>query len=225
MRRQGAYSAGMNYFAHGRELLGEPYMLAGAAVPDWLNVSDRRVRVRRKEAEGFVEDGQAEIAALAQGIVRHHEDDAWFHGSRAFAEVSLELTLLCRDALPEDEGFRPSFLGHILVEILLDAELIASAPSELEAYYRALEEVDAGLVQRGVNRMSKRRAHRLAEFIEGFRQVRFLYDYADDDKLLYRLNQVMRRVKLPALPDSFQPALSVARGRVASRRDDLLAGV
>jgi hypothetical protein len=40
----------VNYFAHGRRFIDDPYFLAGTAVPDWLNVVDRQVRVRGRHA-------------------------------------------------------------------------------------------------------------------------------------------------------------------------------
>ena len=49
-----------------------------------------------------------------------------------------------------------------------------------------------------------------------------MYDYLDDGKLLSRLNQVMRRVKLPPLPPALLPFLPEARQRVSERRDELL---
>lgn len=215
----------MNYFAHGRQFLDDPYFLAGTAVPDWLNVADRRVRVRRKHAEPLIGE-QGPLAAVARGIVQHHRDDAWFHETRAFHELSLELTLRCRDALPADEGFRPSFLGHILVEILLDAALIAEQPAALAAYYDALTQVRPLSVEQAVNAMRSSQAatDRLAPIIAGFCELRFLYDYGDDLKLLYRLNQVMRRVGLPELPSAFADLLPAARRLVADRRAELLAG-
>ena len=108
----------MNYFAHGLQFVQEPYLLAGTAVPDWLNVVDRRVRVRSKAALPFVDDPDDRTAAVARGVVRHHEDDAWFHRTRAFAELSWNFTVVIHDALSPDPGLRPSFLGHILVELL-----------------------------------------------------------------------------------------------------------
>ncbi len=126
--------------------------------------------------------------------------------------------------MPPDEGFRPSFLGHILVEILLDATLLADDPPLAEAYYRALERVDGAVVQAAVNRMAPRRVESLAALIPHFCLVRFLFDYADDGKLWYRLNQVMRRVKLPPLPESFCETLPAARAKVAARCAELLLG-
>jgi hypothetical protein len=49
-----------------------------------------------------------------------------------------------------------------------------------------------------------------------------LYDYTEDAKLLIRLNQVMRRVRLPQLPDTLAEQFPEARRRVKARRDELL---
>ncbi len=114
----------MNYFAHGRHFVDDPYFLAGTAMPDWLRVVDKRLRVRSRQAEQYLDAADARVARLAAGIVQHHRDDAWFHSTRAFAELNLSLCVLLRERLPADSGFRPFFLGHILVEILLDATLI-----------------------------------------------------------------------------------------------------
>ena len=213
----------MNYFAHGRDFVHDPYFLAGTAVPDWLSVVDRRCRVRSRSAAPWADDPDPQIAAVARGVLRHLADDAWFHGSPAFGQLNLELSRLVREHLPADDGLRPHFLGHILVEILLDAALIAEEPAALDAYYAALDTVDGAVVQTAVNRMARSPVERLDAFVGLFSRERFLWDYLDDAKLLLRLNQVMRRVKLPRLPDSFVLVLAEARGRVALRQAELLS--
>jgi hypothetical protein len=212
----------MNYFAHGRHAIDRPYHLAGTAIPDWLNVVDRRIRARAKYARPLLADSDPRVAAIAAGIVRHHHDDAWFHSTRAFAELSLDFTLTIRDLLPADDGFRPSFLGHILVELLLDWELIAGDPALLDGYYAAIDSVDAKLVADVVERMTDRPCELLAVLIPRFSVERFLWDYREDAKLCYRLNQVMRRVKLPLLPAEFAEILPAARRAVRSRQVELL---
>lgn len=212
----------MNYFAHGRLFIDDAYFLAGTAVPDWMNVADRGVRVRERYAAEHVNHLDRRVAALARGIVQHHRDDAWFHETRAFTELSWSTTVAVRDALPADDGFRPSFLGHILVEILLDAVLIADDPGQLERYYEALADLDAELVESAINQMVPRGTQRLAPLIPLFSRERFLSDYLDDAKLTFRLNQVMRRVKLPELPRSFMAILPDVRREVQARRDELL---
>ena len=213
----------MNYLAHALSHLNDPYVLAGTAVPDWLNVADRGVRVRSKHATPFVEDADERLAAIARGIVRHHADDAWFHETTAFNELCWQFTAGIRDCLPPDEGFRPSFLGHILVEILLDATLIEESPALLEAYYRATAEIDGQVVQDAVNRMAPRRTERLGPLIPHFHAAAFWWDYQDDGKLWGRLNQVMARVKLPPLPRSFCRFLPSARHAVREQKFELLS--
>lgn len=212
----------MNYFAHGLAHLDDPYLLAGTAVPDWLNVADRGVRVRSKQAAPFVDSPEPAMASLARGIVQHHHDDGWFHESAAFNELSWQFTATVREALPDDEGFRPSFLGHILVEILLDAELISQQPRQLEAYYRAMESIDGRLVEAAVNRMAARPTDRLSLLVPLFCSERFLWDYLDDGKLLMRLNQVMRRVKLQSIPAALLDVLPRMREIVKQRQVELM---
>lgn len=212
----------MNYFAHGIGFVDQPYVLAGTAVPDWLNVVDRRVRARRKRALPLVDHADARIAAVARGIVRHHDDDAWFHETEAFHQLQWRLTALVREVLAPADDFRPSFLGHILIEILLDAVLIAEEPAALSRYYEAAGSIDPAVVQDVVNAISPHPTDRLADLIPAFCRERFLSDYLDDAKLCVRLNQVMRRVGLPQLPIEFRHALPTARDWVAQSRDELL---
>ena len=214
----------MNYFAHALPFLNRPYFVAGTAVPDWLTVADRKVRLRSKHVEAFLEDADPCVAEVAGGILQHLRDDARFHATRAFAETSLELTVAVRDALAGETGLRPAFLGHLLVELLLDAALVADDPSRLTEYERVLEEVDARRVESAVNRMAPRPTERLATFIDLFRRERILWDYLDDGKLMVRLNQIMRRVGLPLLPPEFAAVLPSARALVARQQDELLAG-
>ena len=215
----------MNYFAHALPFLDEPYFAAGTGVPDWLSVADRGVRVRRKHAEPLAEDPDGVTASVARGVIQHIGDDARFHESRCFVELSLELAARFREVLDEPSGYRPSFLGHLLGEVLLDASLIAEAPSKLEEYYRVLDSVDAGQVQDAVNRMAPRPTARLAVMISRFCGERILWDYPEDAKLLVRLNQVMRRVGFVQLPDGFRDVLPEAREQVSRRRAELLEGI
>jgi hypothetical protein len=213
----------MNYFAHGYRFVDEPWFLAGTAVPDWLNVSDRGVRVRAKHAAAFVDDADPNVAALARGAVQHHADDAWFHQGAAFAELSWQFTARLRELLAPADDMRASFLGHILVELLLDAVLIAREPSRLDRYYAALGSLDPVVVEAAMNRMASRPAVHIARLLPLFIRERFLWDYADDGKLCYRLNQVLRRVRLPEVPESLLKYLPEARRAALDRWQELLA--
>ena len=198
---------GVNYFAHALPFLDDPWMVAATGVPDMLVVADRSVRLRSKHVVPFLEHPDPTTRTVARGLLQHFRDDAAFHDSRAFAELSLELTVMSRDALGGPSGLGPRFLGHLLVELLLDAALVAEAPDRLDAYYRAMESVDGRVIQEAVNQMAPRPTERLAAMFSAIVRERFLWDYLDDARLWRRLNQVMRRVGLDALGEGFQEVL------------------
>ena len=100
--------------------------------------------------------GAARVAEVAGGVLQHLRDDARFHDTPAFSESVLAIVRLVRAVLPGDSGLRAGFLGHLLVEVLLDAALIAESPERLSEYYRLLDRTDAGLVQQSVNRFAVR---------------------------------------------------------------------
>jgi hypothetical protein len=228
----------MNYLAHGWRFVADPYFLAGTAAPDWLSVMDRRVRLRSRRAAEYCESDDPLLAAVARGVVQHHADDGWFHATPAFNELNLAFAVEIRAALPGDEGFRPSFLGHILVELLLDAALAEEQPRRLEAYYGALAEIDPAAVECAIDVLATRRTsvpagsdggragpltmRSVSRLIPRFLSERFLYDYLDDAKLLTRLNHVMRRVSLPQLPQSLVDLFPSMRRRVRERKAELL---
>ncbi len=134
----------------------------------------------------------------------------------------LQFAIELRDRLAGDEGFRPSFVGHILVEVLIDATLLRRQPSLGERFYDALNSISWMKIQRLVNQMTGSSTDQLEPTIRRFTESRFLYDYLQDDKLLFRLNQVMKRVQLPELPDSLMPWFSTARQVVQARCDELI---
>ncbi|TWT83022.1 hypothetical protein CA13_44850 [Planctomycetes bacterium CA13] len=212
----------MNFLCHAIPYFGSPFVAAGTAVPDWLSVVDRKIRARRKHAVLFRDDPNPIVRDVAQGIIRHVEDDSWFHETLAFAETNMTLAVQLRDRLPGDAGFRPTFVGHILVEILLDSLWVRDNPSIADRYYRLLDDVSSKDVQSAVNVITGKPTEKLAPVIDRFVQVQFLYDYVDNEKLLFRLNQVMSRVRLAPLPDSLLDWFDEARDLVESRRSELM---
>src|SRR5579871_4042743 len=125
----------MNYFAHGHRYTDRPYFLAGTAIPDWLSVADRQVRMRPRRVQPFADGSGSPAAELAAGILQHLHDDGWFHRTRAFAEVTATLTTAFRGLLIDPDDHRPSFLGHIVTELILDGLLVVRQPDLLRAYY------------------------------------------------------------------------------------------
>lgn len=214
----------MNYLAHGRRFLDDPYMVAGTAVPDWLSVIDRKVRARSPSASKWVNDDDPRIASISRGIIQHHFDDNWFHQTDAFIKLNSRFSVQLRTMLASDTSMRPGFVGHIAVELLLDSILTERDGNLLERYYATLDEIDGELIQNVVNQISPRQTDQLAKLVPQFARVRFLYDYQDDASLWKRLNHVMQRVNLESLPREVVDWLADARQEVRQAADELLAG-
>ena len=212
----------MNYFAHALRFLDRPYFVAGTAVPDWLSVVDRQVRVRAKLIEPHLLGDGSPYAEVAAGAWQHLHDDGWFHSTRSFFEVSTSLAVSFREVLGPDDSHRTSFLGHIVTELLIDAELIERNPGQIERYYEVLRGIEPLVVQQAVNAIAKTPTESLAPLIPRFLDERFLPDYLNDARLLLRLNQVLRRVKLPPLPAEAVSVLDRARPLIRDRLSELL---
>ncbi len=212
----------MNYFCHALNHLDRPYFMAGTAVPDWLSVADRRVRFRPQHLSPFADSGGTVLSEVAAGTLQHLQDDDWFHATRGFFEVTTEIAGLFRTALGHEGDFHYGFLGHVGMEMLLDAVLIERFPGHFDRYYQALADVDPTAIQDSINQMARVPTDRLAWFIGLFRVEQFLRDYVSDERLLHRLNQVMSRVKLTQLPPRAIGVLEESRSLVRGRIRDLL---
>ena len=188
------------------------------AVPDWLSVVDRKIRARERMAVAVLDSDDKSLRRVATGILNHIRDDRWFHATEAFVQTNLELAVGLRDQLPGDKGFRPMFVGHILIEVLLDGFWIRDHPQDAVRYYELIDAASPELIQRCVNTITGRPTDRLADTIRRYAKARFLYDYLDHTQLLMRLNQVMRRVGLAELPETVLPWLQEASELVEFRR-------
>ncbi|MCA9136526.1 MAG: hypothetical protein KDB00_07200 [Planctomycetales bacterium] len=208
----------MNFLSHAIPYLDDPMVAVCTGVPDFLSVIDRKIRARERMATAALESDDIVLRQVATGIINHIRDDRWFHGTAAFVESNLQLAVGLRELLPDDRGFRPMFVGHIVIEILLDSFWIRDYPEIAKTYYQLVDDVSPELVQRCVNHITGRPTDQLAGAIRRYAKARFLYDYLDHKQLLMRLNQVMRRVGLAELPDSVLPWLQEASELVEFRR-------
>ncbi|TWT50704.1 hypothetical protein Pla22_34470 [Rubripirellula amarantea] len=213
----------MNFLCHALPYLEtNPLVAICTGVPDWLSAVDRKVRARRKMAALHLDSDDQKLRDVAAGIMKHIDDDRWFHSTEAFTHTNLELAVELRDLLPGDTGFRPMFVGHIVIEMLLDSIWIRRDRSFGEQYYSAVENADAREIERCVNVITGKPTMALAPLIGRFAEVAFLYDYAEPEGMLLRLNQVMKRVKLQPLPDSLLPWIARTDKLVESRMQRLL---
>ena len=212
----------MNYFAHAIRFLDRGVFAIGTSLPDMLSVVDRRSRLRSKLVEPFADGSPTFQAELAAGVLQHLEDDRWFHTTEGFLVTTGQLTEIFRRVIGSHDGMSCSFLGHIVTELQLDAALDERYPGLLDDYYQRLAEIDAGAIAVEIDRLATKPVEGFAYLIEQFRIAQFIRDYRDPQRLLYRLNQVMKRVKLDQLPEQTTDALAESWEIVRSRMEVLL---
>lgn len=195
-------------------------------MPDWIRVVDKRTRVRSKTVRSFLEvkadrSGTTTLA-FCHGILQHHADDDWFHNTQTFLALNVRFASELRELMDDDASMRAGFVGHIAIELLLDAVLIQRSPSDLAQYYRILDSLDHAFIESTLEQILGRPVPNVAKLIRRFAIERFMYDYLDDVRLLRRLNQIMSRVNLPPLPDTILHWLPKARQVVLQSSDALL---
>ena len=126
----------MNYLAHAVFVLDDPWKVAGTSLPDWLRAVDKRARVKPDALRALhLDDPRAR--SLRDGALQHHDDDHRFHTSAAFESLTDEAVHALR-ALSPDPRYRASALGHIAVEMLVDACVEERRPGVTARYYDAI---------------------------------------------------------------------------------------
>ncbi len=221
----------MNYLCHARDCLERPYELVGTVLPDWVRMLDRRACLRpwmvgagKQDAEATSRDpGPRE--GIERGLRRHFADDAWFHTSPVFGEVSRELAARIREVHPDRPGrrLRASFFAHLLLEMLLDAHLLERRPGMARTFARAVRSVDPEAVIRVTCAIAPRPVEGLSGMLYRFGDPGVLRSYADDTVVTQRLNRMGRIVAQPPLPLSFEELVGPARVLVRRYGDALLA--
>ena len=212
----------MNCLAHAIRFLDQDWFAIGTGLPDWLGMADRSVRLRPKHIEPVIESGHPDDASLCRGIQQHWHDDDWFHVTPAFHSVSGSIGKMFREHFDAGDNFRSGFLGHIAMELLVDGILTEQNPGVLDRYYALVDSIDAHQLQNKVNALGAKQTEALVPFLDRYRSEQFLRDYVDDAKLLYRLNRVLARVRLPELPESAVRVISDSRKLVRDQMSVLL---
>jgi len=173
----------VNYLAHAWVLRERtPGLVLGASLPDLLGAWDRRSP--RIVAPRFEDEGEHE---LARGIRAHHAADASFHALPAFGESCVAIRGRLR-SLEEGGRVRLFFVAHVLLEMLLDAAIVEREPGFGSVYYEALAAAPVGRVAAVLGLEGD-----FESFLRRFVGSRFLLDYATDEGVARRLEQVLSR--------------------------------
>ena len=165
--------------------------MAGSALPDWVRACGARVREDRLPKDS----NHLEELELTRGVRSHLATDHRFHTDPFFQELCQRHSETIRRDY-SDRSVRVSFMVHVTLELLLDARLCTDDDNLLDAYYDQLHHLDLSAITDLAEQYSAQPLPQLRGLIERFTSLRFLGDYQEDDRLLERLQQILRRVRL-----------------------------
>ncbi len=202
----------MNYLAHAFRFLDAPHKVAGACLPDWLRAVNRRARLHDAALTAVVAHDAID-AELLVGARAHHGDDAIFHAHPTFDGLTHAAVTLTR-ALSRDARFRASTIGHVLIEMLLDAALLRRAPGCGERYYEALSRVDVERVRRFAQQHTGHALPTMGVLFERFCRARFVLRYQTDEGVREAMQGVLWQLGLPPLPAGFVDVVAALRPKV-----------
>jgi hypothetical protein len=211
----------VNYLAHAVRVLDRPWVLAGTSLPDWLRVVDRRARLRPPALSALELAPGSRDSAVREGVLMHHEDDGRFHKSAAFEALAEEAVHAIR-ALSPDPRLRASALGHIAVEMLLDAAIEALQPGATARYYRALEDVDGAHLALLARSWTRAPLPQLPMLFDRFRGAQFLFTYETDEGVVGSLAGVCLRTGFAPPPPGTADVVAALRPRVRANAAPLL---
>ncbi len=210
----------MNYLAHAVAVLDDPWLVAGTSLPDWLRVVDKRARVRPAALRALELPRGSPQARLRDGALRHHDDDLRFHTLPVFGALSDEAVHAIR-ALSDDPRLRATTLGHIAVEMLLDACIEERRPGSIARYYDALDALDDAHLAACARAFTARPLEGFETLAVRFRRARFLESYGTDEGVVGALAGVCRRAGLASPPPGTAAVVGALRPRVRDAAGDL----
>jgi len=190
----------MNLVAHfylDRDLVNS-YFTVGAATPDLLSIYNSSLRIKARHLRLLSEEDLGKITPpFLDGLNRHFFADGIFHTSPTFHASTKRISTMLEEYFPDLEVKRKFFVGHILLELLLDKVLINLNPGILESYYGHFEALQPFRdIQRSIEIAVGHPVPNYETYLTKFLRKKWLYAYADAEHIAWILKRILRRVRI-----------------------------
>jgi hypothetical protein len=176
---------------------GDPYFNTALILPD---ISKRWIKTfKHPEPSSHFTPEQL---SLHQGCLRHYERDKQFHSSTFFEQYQHIVSEAINHVSFSGEVNRKWFIAHILTELLIDRVFVKYNQRLVDLFYESLLSIDDHQLSDFLYYYGIVNADDFFDFFNRFREVKYIYYYADTNKFLYSLGRIMMRVGLPAFNDA-----------------------
>jgi hypothetical protein len=164
----------------------------GLLFPDFLGIVDRNYKLNQ-----FLDDYDGGSTEFILGI-KHHQlaDELWHYGDY-FNEKTNAIKSLLKEYNMVERPFRPFFMTHVMLEILLDRTIVKHERQVAISLYESLEQIDPIFIE-GLFKNQEVNM-RFQGFFKNFTENRYTLSYANNEKYIYALNRLFARVKHPAI--------------------------
>jgi hypothetical protein len=209
-------------FHHHLALLdsGDPEVALGAMLPDLLRIIDRSLRTPRSAVAAWPREADG-LERVVLGVEHHHDVDAWFHDTPAFARGEAG----ARDRLVATGWARAGLFAHVAWELCLDGALLDARREAPEATSSARALGEASALSPLATRLLDARFSELPSSVRAIhaerltrllaRLVELASGYSEARGLFLRLEGLRRALRLPETDAS-------TRERVVRALDELL---
>lgn len=182
----------MNFLSHYYFDRNQPALkIVGSLLPDLIkNAGVNKVKSPLKNT-GLLENNL--YTDLLAGWRNHIEVDKYFHSSDFFIHHSQALKEEIKEVTVGSE-VRPSFLGHIALELILDHLLIQKNKIQVGNLYIALQEADKETIASFLLQCTEQESDRILNFIQNFNASKYLLSYQKMENIAYALNRICMRL-------------------------------
>jgi len=163
--------------------------VSGTCTPDLMSIFSRAVRVKHQSL--IIPIG---TETFYQGVLRHYAADKAFHTCDFFLEESHAITLFLREHFTSNQVHRTFFIGHVLVELMIDKVLIAQDETLVSDFYAHLETVTAHKLAESTQYFVDKPLLGYEAFLQRFIQNRYLFHYSKYEYIIFVLKQIVQRV-------------------------------
>lgn len=174
------------------------YFAVGAATPDLLSIYNSRLRIKERHLKRLSEEEAGRVAPpFMEGLQKHFFADGVFHTSPLFHSETKRVSNLLIDYFPDLNIERKFFIGHILLELVLDKVLINQHPGILDSYYGHFESLQPFReVRKSLQIAVGHELPNYERYMTRFLRRRYLYDYAEPEHISWLLRRILRRVRI-----------------------------
>ncbi|QEC50968.1 hypothetical protein EDD80_101587 [Anseongella ginsenosidimutans] len=185
----------------------DPYLVLGMVLPDMVKNHRKTWNLHPYKQAGQLEE-DAVLRSIYRGWELHLETDRRFHSSSFFSLHSVELRKQIAAVL-SGPPFRPFFLAHIALELLLDSLLIIQQRVDIGKFYLRLSACGEQDIVRFLEINGIHEAPSFTGWFRQFTRSAYLYSYSSPGNLSHALDSIGRRVWQVPFPEEKKGQLAV----------------